>query len=316
MAATTSTATVQWPVKTREVQNHHQDSRVWNGFDFRPDDVVIVTWAKSGTTWAQQIVSQLIFRGSTETNIHTMSPWVDMRLVPPEAMKAGLEAQEHRRFMKTHLPIDALNLDHQARYIFVARDFRDVIWSLHNHFYNATDTFYSILNDTPGRVGPPVQKPPADIRQYFLQHLENDTTGSHVMWPFWDFIRGYWKYRSLPNLLMVHFQDLKTDLAGQVRRIADFLEIKDLDEKQWADVVQHCSFDWMKSHAANVSPEMSDIAFVGGADTFINKGTNSRWKDVLTEEDCKLYEEKARAELGDECAEWLMHAGPIKGLSS
>jgi len=30
------------------------DSSVWNGFTFRPDDIVIATWGKSGTMWTQQ----------------------------------------------------------------------------------------------------------------------------------------------------------------------------------------------------------------------------------------------------------------------
>lgn len=41
------------PVKTREMHNHHMDSTIWNDFSFRDDDIVIATYAKSGTTWMQ-----------------------------------------------------------------------------------------------------------------------------------------------------------------------------------------------------------------------------------------------------------------------
>lgn len=51
------------PIKTREMHNHHMDSTVWNDIDFRDDDIVIATYAKSGTSWMQQIISQLIFQG-------------------------------------------------------------------------------------------------------------------------------------------------------------------------------------------------------------------------------------------------------------
>jgi len=55
---------IGWPRKTREMHNHHFDSTVWNDFAFRDDDIVIATYGKSGTTWMQQIVGQLIFRGA------------------------------------------------------------------------------------------------------------------------------------------------------------------------------------------------------------------------------------------------------------
>ena len=96
------------PVKTRELHNHHFNSTVWNDFAFRDDDIVIATYAKSGTTWMQQIVSQLIFNGAEGLPVAEMSPWLDLR-VPPKAVKLPLvEAQTHRRFLKTHLPVDAL----------------------------------------------------------------------------------------------------------------------------------------------------------------------------------------------------------------
>ena len=124
-----------WPVKTRELHNHHMNSTHWNGFEFRDGDIVITTYAKSGTTWMQQIVSQLIFDGAEGIEIHKLSPWVDSRLVPAEALEA-LEQQTHRRFVKTHLPVDALVFSPRAKYLYVGRDGRDAAWSFFNHFAN------------------------------------------------------------------------------------------------------------------------------------------------------------------------------------
>lgn len=57
------TENINWPTKTRELHNHHFDSTVWNDINFRDDDIVIGTYAKTGTTWMQQIVAQLLFDG-------------------------------------------------------------------------------------------------------------------------------------------------------------------------------------------------------------------------------------------------------------
>ena len=68
-------------VKRREFMKRVIDSRGWNDFAMRDDDIVISTWAKSGTTWTQQIVGQLIFGGAPGlyyTPQH--SPWPDFRL--------------------------------------------------------------------------------------------------------------------------------------------------------------------------------------------------------------------------------------------
>ena len=48
-----------------------------------------------------------------------------------------VEAQTHRRFLKTHLPVDALVFSEKAKYIYIGRDGRDVVWSLYNHHANA-----------------------------------------------------------------------------------------------------------------------------------------------------------------------------------
>jgi aryl sulfotransferase len=294
------TVDVTWPRKTRELHNHHFDSTVWNDFAFRDDDVVISTYAKSGTTWTQQIVGQLLFGGAADVPVSELSPWLDLR-VPPAAEKlARLEAQTHRRFIKTHLPVDALVYSPRAKYLYIGRDGRDVLWSLHHHHLHANADFYATLNDTPGRVGPPIEPPVADVRRYFLDWLERD---GFPFWPFWDNVRSWWAIRHLPNLLLVHFADLKADPEAEIRRIAEFLEVPIYPER-WPAILEHCSFAWMKRHAALSAP-LGGGLWEGGATTFINRGTNGRWRDVLTAEDIGRYEAMAARELGVECARWL-----------
>lgn len=295
-----------WPRKTRELHSHHFDSTVWNDFRFRDDDVVIGTYAKSGTTWTQQIVGQLIFRGRPDVNVAEISPWLDLRVPPAEVKLQLLEAQRHRRFIKTHLPVDALVFSPKAKYLYIGRDGRDVMWSMYNHHANANELWYRILNDTPGRVGPPIGKPPADIRQYFLEWLEGD---GYPFWSFWENIGTWWAIRHLPNVMLLHFADLKRDPEGEIRRIAAFLDIE-LNPEEFAAVLEHTSFDYMKAHAELAAP-LSGRIWEGGAATFIHKGTNGRWQGTLTAEDCARYEAMARERLGAECARWLAEGGPI-----
>jgi aryl sulfotransferase len=193
------------------------------------------------------------------------------------------------------LPVDALVFSPKAKYIYIARDGRDVAWSFHNHHMQIADNFYKVINEN--CAGPPFEKPCEDILQYYREWVEKD---GYPFWPFWENIRTWWGVKHLPNVKFVHFQNLKDDMPGQIREIAEFLDIK-VDEKKWPAILEHCSFDYMKKNQETVCPKKSK-AFQGN---FFNKGENKRWKDTLTAADVETYEKKAVEELGPECAHWL-----------
>jgi aryl sulfotransferase len=202
--------------------------------------------------------------------------------------------------MKTHLPVDAIRFCPKARYLYIGRDGRDVVWSMYNHHFNANQTWYDALNDTPGRVGPPIEPPPDDIRQYWQEWLDRD---GHPFWPFWENIRSWWAVRDLPNVKFIHFANLKHDMAREIRGIATFLDIP-IKESRWEAILRHCSFEWMKKNATKSVP-LGGAFWDAGAEVFINKGVNGRWSDTLTPEDVTAYQTRSRTELGDECAHWL-----------
>lgn len=301
-------AMIKPPKKIREIHNHHMDSTIWNDFQFRDDDIIIATYGKSGTTWMQQIVAQLIFNGEENLSVPEMSPWLDLRFPPKEEKLAAMEAQSHRRFIKTHLPVDAFVFNPSVKHIYVARDGRDVAWSLFNHHYRGGDLLFEILNETPGLVGPPFPPAPEDPRAYFLEWLERD---GYPWWPFWENILSWWNIRTLPNVTLMHFNDLKADMEGEIRRVADFLDI-DVDAAVWPRIFEHCSFDYMKEHAAEVAP-LGGAAWQGGAKSFIHKGTNRRWREALSDDDCENYERLVIEKLGAECAAWLKDGESARG---
>ncbi|MEO5916347.1 MAG: sulfotransferase domain-containing protein [Luteolibacter sp.] len=297
---------IDWPEKTRDVHTHHFDSTIWDDLKFRDDDIIIATYAKSGTTWTQQIIAQLIFDGDPDLSVAEMSPWLDLRVPPKEVKLPLVEEQTHRRFIKTHLSVDALRFSPKAKYVYIGRDGRDVVWSLYNHHSNANHLWYEALNDTPGRVGPPIGPAPADIRDYWRNWMDRD---GFPFWPYWENIRSWWDIRHLPNVMFIHFADLKQDMPAEIRRIAAFLEIP-INEARWEAILEQCSFDWMKKNATKTVP-LGGAFWDAGAEVFINKGVNGRWRDCLTEEECADYEKRAETELGAGCARWLANGGEV-----
>lgn len=289
-----------YPSKTREMQTNHFDSTIWNDFVFRDDDIIISTYAKSGTTWMQQMIGQMLFGPNPDLPTSQISPWVDLR-IPPKAFKLSeLEAQAHRRFLKSHLPVDALVFSPKAKYLYIGRDGRDVVWSLHNHHLNGNEAYYEVLNNSPGLVGPPMERCDPDIHRYWQTWFERD---GHPHWSLWDNVRSWWAIRDLPNVKMIHFNDLKRDMRGQMAEIAEFLAIE-VDPNDWDDIALYCSFDWMRAHGDKAVP-LGGAIWEGGVSTFINKGVNGRWQSVLSDAESAAYEERAKVELGEECARWL-----------
>ncbi len=172
---------------------------------------------------------------------------------------------------------------------------------MYNHHANANDAFYEAMNETPGLVGEKLERVTSEVRTYFNTWVERD---GYPFWSFWENVSSWWAIRHLPNIHFMHFEAMKRDMEGEIRRLAAFLDIE-IDEARWPAIVEHCSFDYMKKHADKSAP-LGGALWEGGASTFINKGTNGRWRDVLSAEECASYEALARDKLGEECARWLM----------
>lgn len=294
-------AKIKRPKKIREIQTAIVDSTRWNGFRFRNDDIVIATFGKSGTTWMQQIVGQLVL-GAPEGLTAGVSPWLEFRIFPLDELTAQLKAQTHRRYIKTHLPVDALVFSPRAKYIYVGRDARDIVWSAYNHQARFTQDALDAFNGLPGRVGPPIMHPPCDVRDYYLHFLEFDDFPGFEFGGLWGHVQGWYDLRGLPNVLLVHFNDLKANMGREIRRIARFLDI-DVDSKKWPLILERCSFEYMKKEAGK--NELLDKFFTGGGSAFIHKGTNGRWKDVLSAREIARCDEVAARHLTPDCARWL-----------
>ena len=301
------------PLRTRVYRNHHLDSRRWDRVRLRPGDVVISTSYKAGTTWTQRIVSLLVFgTDPLPGTINSLSPWIDARFhASIDAILAVIEAQSHRRFLKSHLPLDALPYDPRVKYLYVGRDGRDVFMSLWNHYRAYNDFLYERLNTGDDLVGGPLPRCPEDIHALFDGWVHRASfpweLDGYPMWSHLYHVQSFWDFRRLENLHFVHFADLKADLAGEMRRIAAFLEIP-VPEERWPALVEAASFASMKRQADVLLPELA-LGFQGGAQAFLYKGTNERWRSVLSAEELASYDAAVERTLAPTCAAWLAQGG-------
>lgn len=293
---------------TRIIRDWTCDSRRWSGYKPRTGDVIIATAPKVGTTWMQQIINLLIFQSPQPRSLRELSPWLECRFqIPIEVALPMIEAQTHRRFLKSHLPLDALPIYDEVKYIHVARDGRDACMSLLNHYnsflpenWDKYDTI-GIADETIGRPSP---RPPTTAREFFLYWIADGGKNMPRMSDdFFDIERSFWSERRRANLLFVHYNDLKTDLSDEMKRIADFLSIETPDEL-WPELVDAASFEAMKRDGG-VLMAGAERSFRSGHETFLFRGTNNRWFGVLTNTDLDLYERKANALLSPSLSRWL-----------
>ena len=145
----------------------------------------------------------------------------------------------------------------------------------------------------------------ATWRNWITRNTFEWEIGGYPYWSHLSHALTYWDYRHLPNIMMLHFNDLLADLDGEMRRIADYLEIA-VPVEHWDDVVSRCRFKTVKKDPSKVVGPDIELGFKGGADTFINKGSNGRWVGVLDDEDLALYDQ-AMAKLPADYAHWLQN---------
>ena len=301
------------PACTRVYRNHHLDSRRWQQVKFRPDDIVISTSYKAGTTWTQRILSLLLFGpGPLPAPLFQLSPWIDARFfpIPLDQILASIEGQRHRRFLKSHLPLDGLPWDPRVKYVMVGRDGRDVFMSLVNHYGAYTDLAYQLFNSGEDLVGDPLPRCPDDIHALFDGWVHRGWfPWEQDGWPMWSHLhhaQSFWDHRAQPNIHFVHYADLKADLEGEMRRLALFLGI-DVPDGDWPALAAKATFAAMREEAIALDDPTQPGFFEGGQARFFFKGTNGRWRDVLTRAELVEYDKAVARTLTPDCAAWLEH---------
>ena len=293
------------------------DSARWKGFEFRADDIVISTPAKCGTTWTQMIVALLVFQEpELPAPLSKLSPWVDMRTRARRDVFADLASQSHRRFIKSHTPLPGLPLAEGVTYICVGRDPRDVALSMRDHMNNIDfGVFFAAvaeaaaidgvdLSSIPMPEGTPVGAP--DERDAFWQWVLDDSPAvvNSGLLATLHHLQSFWEARATQKVVMLHYKDLKVDLEGQMRGLADRLGIA-VPEARWPSLVRAASFDEMRRNPTATMPN-SDTGFWRDNDNFFRKARIGDWREMLDNDaDRRRYDERAAALAPRELLRWV-----------
>ncbi|MFZ5932109.1 MAG: sulfotransferase domain-containing protein [Pseudomonadota bacterium] len=282
------------------------DSSRWDGFKPRDGDIIISTPPKCGTTWTQMICALLIFQKTRfDRMLREMTPWLDAPLKPVDEVLGVLDAQTHRRFIKTHTPLDGLPYFENVSYLFVARDPRDAFVSLGNNMQNMTPDVMGQMAGTAQARGVTLHPPAADQHAAFRGWLNADGIPPNL--PDFDILhhaRTFWDFRHLPNIHLLHYSDMKADLGGQMRRLADALGIR-VDAALWPELVAAAEFEAMRENADALVPGPGHPDPWLDNARFFNKGAQGQWQGVLDEADLQLYRRMMRERLTPELAHWL-----------
>jgi len=199
----------------------------------------------------------LVFKSAAPRPIGEDSPWLDARTRDLKAILERIEAQTHRRFLKTHLPFDALPVYEGEKFIHVGRDGRDAAMSFHNHLANFSADAMRQLNEVSRadeKFGDDWLPVPESAAEFFADWVADGggALGDEGA-SFFNVENTYWAARSETYMLLVHYNDLKADRDGEMRRIADFLEI-DIPATLWLEIVAAAGFDAMKAQGEALLP--------------------------------------------------------------
>lgn len=280
------------------------DNRRWDMVDIRPDDVLVVTPPKSGTTWMQTIVALLLSGDpEVETELSVKMPWVDIRIREMTEVAARLEAMRHRRSMKSHTPMDGLPLDDDAQYICVFRHPLDAHFSFRNHVRNVPMPWFDHWY--------PEEDPDGVAFRRFLDGGPEgfDTDGM----PLAHILQHFGAAKALsdrPNVSLFHYADMKRDLAGVFARLSQLLGISH-PETVVDQLEEAATFEHMKQHAERYSPSAGK-GFFKSDSLFFHSGTSGKWHGNLTVEELAAYDAMMNAHLTPDDRAWLEYGSERK----
>jgi aryl sulfotransferase len=283
-----------------------EDSARWVGFPFRPGDIVISTRSKSGTTWMQMIGALLVFqRPELPAPLAELSPWLDWLITPRDEVYAHLAAQQHRRIIKTHTPLDGIVVTPRATYIVVGRDPLDLAVSLYHQSGNINRERRPTRSEESG-----AELTVPQLHDWLVDWTKWDGNPREQM----DSLPGVmahlsdaWARREQPNIILIHFDDLLADLEGEMRRLAARLDIA-VAEERWPALVEAARFAQMRDRARLTVPSPPGVLKDEAA--FFRRGRSGEGREVLTPHEVVSYRSRIESLGPPDLVTWLLRWGP------
>jgi aryl sulfotransferase len=279
---------------SRVYVNTLMDSGRWQHFLPRAGDIVVITPAKSGTTWTQGILAMLI-AGDPAVDAQTSmkSPWIDIAIREVGEVMARLEAQTHRRQVKTHTPFDGIPLWPDLRYIAVYRHPLDVFLSWQRHVANMTRDIH--------------KAPSADPEAACAAFLDGDHHEGASLGGLVEHYRCTLAREPRENILRLHYADMLADLPAAVAAIATHVGI-DHPPALMAAIAEAATFDSMKANAARFTPSAGQGFWHEDAGFFDSAGT-AKWRGRLSEAQLSAYDARMDTLLDADARRWLECGG-------
>jgi len=273
----------------------------WQGFAHRSGDVVVSTRSKCGTTWLQAICVMLVNGGpDLPESLSQTSPWLDWEVESLEVVRSRLEAQDHRRVIKTHTPLDGLPLDDRVTYVVGARHPLDVAVSLFHHGRNIDRGRVAELTGNP-----PAEGPGEDLHEWLSWWVEpgaEPVDELDTLPGLLHHVADAWARRDHEGVVLVHVADLLTDTGAEVRRLADLLGVAATEEVLGA-ITRAVHFDAMRRQADVLAPD--HLGVLRDRTAFFRTGGAGEWRSLLTEEELTRYRNCVRDRLETDALTWL-----------
>jgi hypothetical protein len=279
-----------------------EDSGRWGGFTPRAGDIVISTRSKHGTTWVQYMCALLVLgTARLPVPLAELSPWLDWLVEPADEVYARLAAQPHRRVVKTHTPLDGIPLDPRVTYVVVARHPLDAAVSLYHQSANIDRERLAGLTGarpTPAGPRPPLARWLAGWIDAGAEPRERLDSLPGVLWHLGD----AWRRRSEPNVVLLHYHDLSTDLDGQMRALAGRLGIT-VPDGDWPELVAAATFERMRADAERLAPDRAGVLTSRAA--FFRAGRSGAGRAVLDPAALDRYHARTAALAPADLLRWL-----------